>query len=540
MTFPPDYTREYNRRCKILMHMRRAMRDDPEEFIVLMRFYASNPVEWINDFCVTYDPRAVYPNPKTMPFILFPRQRDFIQFLHECLTTRESGLVEKARDIGASWLACAFSIWLWLYYPGVAVGWGSRKKDYVDRLGDPKALFPKMRMIIENLPDFMIPAGFDMDTHATQMRIINPENNSTIIGESGDDIGRGGRTTLFFKDESAHYERPELIEAALGDNTDVQIDMSSVNGSANVFYRRRMAGEVWMPVHNIPSGKTRVFIFDWRDHPGKTQEWYDRREKRAIDEGLVHLFRQEVDRDYAGSQQRVIIHPEWVRAAIDAHIKLGIKAQGVKVAGQDVADGGADRNALAIFHGIVLRFCDHWGGDADEAAAVSIPTCIELGVDELYYETTGVGAGFKGGINALKRDGAIPSRLRVLPWNPAGKPLDPDDPCIPGDPQSPTNSEQYGNIKAQGYFRLRARFHKTYRAVMYGERFQEGELISIDSRIGRLHELVTELSQPVHKTGLSGKTIVDKKPEGAMSPNLADSVNIAANPNRELSILDVL
>jgi hypothetical protein len=540
VTFPPDYTQEYSRRCKILFHMRQAMRHDREEFIVLMRFYAANPSEWINDFCVTFDPRAVHPNPKVMPFVLFPRQREFIQFIHECLTDRESGLVEKARDIGASWLACAYSVWLWLFHPGVAIGWGSRKKEYVDRLGDPKALLPKMRMIIDNLPDFMIPQGFDMDTHATQMRIINPANGATIIGESGDGIGRGGRTTMFFHDEAAHAERPELIEAALGDNTDVRIDMSSVNGTANVFYQRRMAGEVWMPGQKIESGKTRVFIFDWRDHPGKTQEWYDLREKKAIAEGLVHLFRQEVDRDYAGSQQRVIIHPEWIRAAIDAHIKLGIKAQGIKVAGQDVADGGADRNALAIMHGIVLRFCDHWGGDADEAAAVSIPTCIELGVDELYYETTGVGAGFKGGINALRNTGAIPSRLRVLPWNPASKPLDPDDPCIPGDPQSPTNSEQYANIKAQGYFRMRARFHKTYRAVMHGERFEDGELISIDSRIGRLQELVTELSQPVHKTGLNGKTIVDKKPEGAMSPNLADAVNIAANPTRDLSILDVL
>jgi hypothetical protein len=53
-------------------------------------------------------------------------------------------------------------------------------------------------------------------------------------GEAGDNIGRGGRTLVYFKDESAHYEHPDLIEAALGDNTNVQIDISSVNGLGNV------------------------------------------------------------------------------------------------------------------------------------------------------------------------------------------------------------------------------------------------------------------------------------------------------------------
>lgn len=60
----------------------------------------------------------------------------------------------------------------------------------------------------------------------------------------------------------------------------MQIDISSVHGTNNVFYRRRMAGEEWR-LGIIPiKGKTRVFIFDWKDHPGKTQAWYDQRRAR--------------------------------------------------------------------------------------------------------------------------------------------------------------------------------------------------------------------------------------------------------------------
>ena len=163
------------------------------------------------------------------------------------------------------------------------------------------------------------------------MKIINPDTGATITGESGKNIGRGGRSMIYFKDESAHYERPELIEAALGDNTDVQIDVSSVHGSANVFYRRRTTGEVWEPDKVMPKGKTRVFVFDWRDHPGKPQSWYDLRRARAETEGLLHIFAQEVDRDYLASMDKILISPAWVKAAIDAHKKLGFDESGDKV-----------------------------------------------------------------------------------------------------------------------------------------------------------------------------------------------------------------
>ncbi len=110
------------------------------------------------------------------------------------------------------------------------MGWGSLLAHNIDDRGNPKAIFLKIRQIIENLPREIMPAGYSARLHAPLMKILHPTDTATIIGEGGDNVGRGGRTTIYFKDESAHYEHPELIEAALGDNTDVQIDISSVNG----------------------------------------------------------------------------------------------------------------------------------------------------------------------------------------------------------------------------------------------------------------------------------------------------------------------
>ena len=181
--------------------------------------------------------------PARMPLCLFPRQEDLVLFLHAMLKGQENGLIEKARDMGATWVSCAFSVWLWIYWPGASVGWGSRKEQLVDKIGDPDSIFEKMRMIIQCLPPLFLPAGFRVNDHMTYMKIINPENGATITGEAGDNIGRGGRKLIYFKDESAHYERPEKIEAALADNTRTQIDISSVNGLGNVFHRRRENGK---------------------------------------------------------------------------------------------------------------------------------------------------------------------------------------------------------------------------------------------------------------------------------------------------------
>lgn len=518
------YAAEFTRRMRLCERLKYA----PDLRARVMAHYKNNPADWISDFGITFDPRNQKPVPKLMPFILFPRQRQFIEFLHGCLKDREAGLVEKARDMGASWLCVAFSCWLWLFHPGTAIGFGSLKADAVDKPDDPRAIFPKIRQQIDYLPQWMTPRGFEMGLHATYMKIVNPENLATITGESGDNIGRGGRTTIYFKDESAHYQRPEKIEAALGDNTDVQIDISSVNGTGNVFYKRRMAGAVWEPGGEIVPGKTRVFIFDWRDHPAKTQAWYDQRRARAEAEGLLHILAQEVDRDYSASQDCVIIPSEWVRAAIDAHIKLGIPMQGAKVGAQDVADEGADKNALALRFGVILTHISAWGGEAGEAAKRALPICVSEGIGELWYDCIGVGAGFKAAANAIKHG------ISIQPWDASANPTSPNGRIIPGDSNSPKNEDFFKNLKAQGWWALRTRFYKTWRAVMFGDVYPFDELISLPSSLAGVHALVTELSQAVYTYNGAGQVLVDKKPDGESSPNMADAVMMCFHPGHRL------
>lgn len=502
--------------------------------------YSTNPIDFINDWGITYDPRNISKNlPTYLPFILFAKQEELVKFLLHCLEKRECGLIEKTRDMGATWTCVAFSVWLWMFKPGSSVGWGSRKEMLIDKLGDPDSIFEKIRIYIDYLPHWLRPKGFDLQKNASYMKIVNPENGSTITGEAGDNIGRGGRKLIYFKDESAHYEHPEKIEASLSENTDVQIDISSVNGTGNVFYRKRHSGILWQKSKYIPKGKTLVFVMDWRDHPEKDQEWYDLKEKKAVDEGLLHIFRQEVDRDYTSSLDGIVIPQKWVKAAIDSHKKLNIPVEGRIFGGLDVSDGGADKNALTIRKGNLLFYAKSWGKISAGFAAEKTALVLKPhGSAHIFYDCIGVGAGVKAAVNLLQK---LPEygieNLHFIPWNAASNPIYKERRLIRGDKGTPRNKDFFSNLKAQAWWMIRLRFEKTYNAIVHGEEYDPDDIISIDSKLENLHDLTRELSQPTYTVNNSGKIVVDKTPTGTLSPNLADSFVMNYFPIKQKTVM---
>lgn len=522
--------------------------DDPELIEEAREHYKERPVEFINHWCTTYDPRNVALNkPPKMPFILFQRQEEFTDFILACMNGEADGLVEKSRDMGATWVCCAISIWLWLFKDGAAIGWGSRKQELVDRIGDPSSIFEKLRILLREIPALFLPRGFSFDGNAHYMRITNPANGASIIGEIGDQIGRGGRTVIYFKDESAHYERAQSIEAALMDNTRCQIDISSVSGTDTVFFRKRDTGVEWVPGAQPQRGKTNVFIMDWSDHPEKTPEWYNLRRGKAKSDGLLHLFAREVDRDYAASVEGVIISPEWVKAAFGADEDLGFDDSGGWASGLDVADDGPDSNAQSIRKGNVLKFIDEWAerdtgltgrrGIANATNIVGIQNPLEF-----EYDCIGVGAGVKAETNRLKEKGKVPDQWDISPWNAGAKVLRPLETIIPvarGEDKKkvPTNKDFFENLRAQAWWIIARLFENTWKA-RYDPDFDwtPDMLISISRSIENqalAQKLMKELSQPVFAKSARLKLMVKKTPEGSKSPNLADSFVMAFVPAKK-------
>lgn len=330
----PDYKPVWESRIERL----KRLRAEPGLLPGIKEFYKEHPVEFITDWLCTFDPRNVERGIEAVtPFLLFPKQEDFITWAYARWKSRENGLVEKSRDAGVSWLCVAFGVWMWLFHPGVVIGYGSRKEEYVDKLGDPKSLFWKFRESVNLLPAELRPVGYKETKHALNMRIVNPENGSTVVGESGDNIGRGNRTSVYFVDEAAFLERPDAVDAALSQTTNCRIDVSTPNGAGNPFYRKRHGGRV------------PVFVFDWRDDPRKDQSWYDK-QCAQLDPVVVA---QEIDRDYTASVANAWIAGDVVRACMQRGV-ADVQAVGPLMVGVDVARFGNDKSSITFRKGRVV------------------------------------------------------------------------------------------------------------------------------------------------------------------------------------------
>lgn len=524
-----DYRDLFAKRIAMLERMRQA----PERVAEAKAYYAARPAEWISDWVDTYDPRArAVGGLAYRPFVLYPRQVELVEFVQNLVESECAGLIEKSRDMGATWTLSAWSVHQLLFNPGVSIGWGSRKEILVDRLGDPDSIFEKMRLLIRLLPPEFLPEAFDEGKHMSHMRILNPLNGASITGEAGDNIGRGGRKLVTIIDEAAHLERPELVEAALADTTRVRIDISSVCGVGNVFHRKRQAGKVW-DHGEMDRECANVFIMDWRQHPEKDEEWYRAREAKAEREGMIHIFRQEVDRDYTAAVADQLIEAKWIRAAVDLHHKFPELADGGYLAGLDVADEGGDMNALVIRKGLTLVHADHWGrGDTGQTTRRAVKALEVYSPVEIMYDPIGVGAGVKAESNRLIEEDLMPKGVFLVPWNAGAAPIDPEEPVIPDDPESVTNLEHFLNMKAQGWWNMRHRLEKTWRVVEEGIHYDPEELISIDGEsLGpMLYQLEEELCQARTDQTPTMKQKIRKKEEGQRSPNVADAMIMCYMP----------
>jgi len=526
----PDYVEVFEWRVERL----KQIRSDKNALPLLKTYYKDNPAQFITDWGITYDPKNISKGlPALCPFILFPRQEEWVNWFVECWKQKKPGLTEKSRQIGMSCLSISTAVTLCLFWDSMAIGFGSRKEEYVDRIGDPKCLFYKARSFISYLPE-EFRCGFDIKKHAPHMRIMFPETGAIITGEAGDNIGRGGTTPIYILDEAAFIQRPELIEASLSQNTDSRHDISTPCGMDNPFAYKR---------HD---GKIEVFTFSWKDDPRKDLAWYEKTCATISDPTVIA---QELDLDYSTSKDGILIPAKWVQAAIDAHKVLGVKPSGIRRAGFDIADEGKDLNAMAFRHGILLEHAEAWSGkesDIFKTVQKSFVLCENWGYEELFYDADGLGAGVRGDANIINE--SREDKVSFNPFRGSGAVDDPE-----GSPFSNVQSERgrkkkkfrtnedfFANAKAQAWWKLRRRFEATYRAVIEKIPYDADDIISISSDFKDMRKLVNELSQPTYSQNGVGKIVIDKSPSGARSPNLADAVMIAFNDKRKrMSFYDI-
>jgi len=83
----------------------------------------------------------------------------------------------KAREVGASWIAMAFSASLCALFDNIVVGVVASTEDKLDSTDDPSPTLPKAREFLRNLPPEFSGGYDDTMNTSTYLKIRFPKRN---------------------------------------------------------------------------------------------------------------------------------------------------------------------------------------------------------------------------------------------------------------------------------------------------------------------------------------------------------------------------
>jgi len=254
MNYPKDPDENLRWRAKLL---RRAA-IDPLFKVKLIELFHSDILFAFNAFFYTLDVRK---RPfHHLPFCTYPYQDEAILDIQKAISEGSDRVYEKTRDMGVTWMVLGVFFHEWMNRDGGGdFLLGSRIEDYVDKKGDPRTHFEKIRYLLRRLPKFIRPKGFNPRLHDTFMKLVNPQTGSTIGGESNNpNFSTQGRYAAILYDEFAKWESSDVAAwTAGGDASPCRIAVSTSFGASGQFYSL------------VTNGRTKKLTLHWKLHPEK-------------------------------------------------------------------------------------------------------------------------------------------------------------------------------------------------------------------------------------------------------------------------------
>lgn len=394
---------------------------------------------FFDQFVFSFEPRQL----KHYPMVLWPIQRRFVAFVEQAMADARhqpvDWLSDKSRDMGVTYLCIGIVTKHWRFVKGFQAGFCSNLERTVDTLGNPSSIFEKVRLVLDLMPWWMRPAGYDRDQDALYLRILNRENGNAIIGEKGEQAGRGGRCSIYVVDEAAFVDKADNVNRALSAVSNCRGWVSTANGMGNFFYRHRHGGGA------------RVLTLHYRDHPWKDEEWAKAEEKRIGKQA----FAAEVAIDYAGSVPSLCVELPWVEAAKELWRLLPHPTHDDRTAGVDVGAG----KDLSIYQPRIGELAPKGESlqtpDTAQTALWALGLARQQNMKRLVYDSVGVGEGVKVTLNAATDGGLLRPSIHPTNWGlPASSGRLMED--------GRTAAETFANLKAELVWLMRERFRRSY------------------------------------------------------------------------------
>jgi len=259
-----DWPKEFRSNLEYRSRLLDACDADDELRAYVKEYCKRDILFWIDCFCWTKDPRK---ENSILPFICYDFQREAIKTIEKHIDDGKDLLIEKSRDMGASWMILYVYMHKWMFEGGSDFRVGSRKEDFVDKINDIDTLLEKVRFNLLRMPEWLLPKDCNGDRDFAYMKIINSENKNAIVGESANPhFASGGRRKSILIDEFSKWENSVAGAAwtSTADASPCRIVNSTPVGSGNKF------GELALGTQE----KIDKLTLHWTLHPEKSKDCY--------------------------------------------------------------------------------------------------------------------------------------------------------------------------------------------------------------------------------------------------------------------------
>lgn len=188
-------------------------------------------------------------------------------------------VIEKSREMGATWVCLIVALWLALFHPNKQVLMISRNEKAV--FGeDPDSLFWKLDFMLRHLPAWLTGGNASVHGKAREARghgiqrlkrSFTFPNGSSITGEaSTGKAGVGGRATLMFIDEFSQIDEAEEVLGRTSDTTGCRIFNGTHLGTGTAFFKLTRRED--MP----------KLVLHWTQHPQKRKGLYHTVDRKVV------------------------------------------------------------------------------------------------------------------------------------------------------------------------------------------------------------------------------------------------------------------
>lgn len=227
----PDYSRILEERQDVL----NKLTQEQDNLECFKKDYADNPNLFINHFATLYDPHwlAQYEY-KVIPFVPYKKQVEAVDWMYERFTNSECGILETQEGCGAGWLSVYFAVWLWLFWPGVVVGFGSTKTREIYDKQNFDSVFSRILYVLDRdrIPKILLPKNFwpkgkGQPNFYRNGCLGHPDDDRAIVGDVGKSIAESGMYSIYFVIDGGQLgKNAARVDFNLSRGTDCRIDIS--------------------------------------------------------------------------------------------------------------------------------------------------------------------------------------------------------------------------------------------------------------------------------------------------------------------------